>query len=113
MEDIQANEKKSAKRKMIKDLSNEDIGNSVQVVGFIKEIVDESTLLLSDQSGELIVEIEDEELPYEVKDLVCVYAGVEPTMEGELKLKSLFIQDMKGLNFENYKELYELKKDLI
>ena len=113
MEDFQANQKKSAKRMMIKDLSNEDIGNSVQVVGYIKKIMDQSTLLLTDQTGDLTIEIDNEELPYEVNDLICVYAEVEPTMEGELKLKGLFIQNMKGLNFENYKEIYELRKDLI
>ena len=98
---------------MIKDLSNEDIGNSVQVVGYIKEIIDQTSFLLTDKTGELMVENENENFPYKKDDLINVYAIIEPTMEGELKLKSQFIQNMSGLNFENYTKIYELKKDLI
>jgi uncharacterized protein YdeI (BOF family) len=113
VEDVQANEKSSAKRIMIKDLSNQDIGNSVQVVGYINEITDPTSFLLTDKTGELMVENENKKLPYKKDDLINVYAMVEPTMEGELKLKSQFIQNMSGLNFENYTKIYELKKDLI
>ena len=113
MEDLQPNEKSSAKRIMIKDLSNEDLGNNVQVVGYIKDIIDQSSFFLTDKTGELRVENESEEFPYKTNDLINVYAVVEPTMEGELKLKSQFIQNMKDLNFENYIKIYEIKKDLI
>ena len=113
MEDVQPNEKSSAKRIMIKDLSNEDLGNNVQVVGYIKDIIDQSSFSLTDKTGELIVENKSEEFPYKTNDLINVYAVVEPTMEGELKLKSQFIQNMKDLNFENYIKIYEIKKDLI
>ena len=51
MEDVQGNEKSSAKRVMIKDLNNEDIGNSVQIVGYVKEILDQSSFLLTDKTG--------------------------------------------------------------
>ena len=113
MEDVQANEKTSAKRMMIKDLSNQDIGNSVQVVGYINEITDQTSFLLTDKTGELMVENENKNFHYKKDDLINVYAVVEPTMEGELKLKNQFIQNMSGLNFENYTKIYELKKDLI
>lgn len=113
MEDIKADEKRSAKRVMIKDLSNEEIGNNVQVIGHIKEIIDQSSFLLTDTTGELTVEMESGATPFKVNDLINVYALAKPTMEGEIKLEGLFIQDMKGLNFENYKKIYDLKKGLI
>ena len=113
MEDVQGNEKSSAKRVMIKDLNNEDIGNSVQIVGYVKEILDQSSFLLTDKTGELMVEYENDTLPYKKNDLINVYGLVQPTMEGELKLKSQFIQNMNDLNFRNYTKIYELKKDLI
>ena len=113
MEDVQGNEKSSAKRVMIKDLNNEDIGNSVQIVGYVKEILDQSSFLLTDKTGELMVEYERDTLPYKKNDLINVYGLVQPTMEGELKLKSQFIQNMNDLNFRNYTKIYELKKDLI
>ena len=113
MEDVQGNDKNSAKRIMIKDLNNEDIGNNVQVVGYVKEILDQSSFLLTDKTGELMVEYESDTLAYKKNDLISVYALVQPTMEGELKLKCQFIQNMNDLNFENYTKIYELKKDII
>ncbi len=113
MEESQPNEKNSAKRMMIKDLRNEDIGNSVQILGYIKEITDQTSFVLTDKTGELRVELENENFSYQKDDLINVYAVIEPTMEGELKLKSQFIQNMNGLNFANYTKIYELKKDLI
>ena len=73
MEDVQANEKTSAKRMMIKDLSNQDIGNSVQVVGYIKEITDQTSFLLTDKTGELMVENENKNFHYKKDDLINVY----------------------------------------
>jgi hypothetical protein len=105
--------KKSYKRVMIKDASREDLGNNVQVLGYVKKGSESESILLNDNTGEIEVVIKNLEFPFQENHLINVFAEVKPTMEGERKLIAHFFQNMEGLNFDHYKKLYEMKKELI
>jgi uncharacterized protein YdeI (BOF family) len=113
MEENKDKLKTSAKRVMIKDLEQVEIGSSIQIMGFVKGNIEGQKIILDDKTGEITIHIKKLKFPFKTGDIVNVFANVKPTMEGEKKLEALFFQDMTGLNFEHYQTLYEMKKELI
>ena len=112
MEENRDNQKISAKRVMIKDLKEMEIGSQVQIIGFVKGNI-EGNIILDDRTGEITINIKKLKFPFKKDDLVNVFAMVKPTMEGEKKLEAIFFQDMSNLNFDHFQKLYDLKKELI
>jgi uncharacterized protein YdeI (BOF family) len=101
-------ELQSAKQRMIKDTKIED--KRVQITGYVKDLVDEEQFVLSDNTGDIGVDIKNIEFSFKENDLVNVIGDI--VKEGnEIKmLRAEIIQDKSQLNFEYYKKLYELKK---
>ncbi|MHA1372808.1 MAG: hypothetical protein ACTSR7_00790 [Promethearchaeota archaeon] len=112
MEENRDNQKISAKRVMIKDLKNMEIGSQVQIIGFVKGNIEEN-IILDDRTGEITINIKKLKFPFKTDDLVNVFAIVKPTMEGEKKLEAIFFQDMSNLNFDHFQKLHDMKKELI
>ena len=100
-----------ARQRMIKDLKEDDL--RVQITGYIDAIDDNVSFLLQDGTGKIKVRIENVEFTFMKQDLVNVIGnikyqeGVDPELEADI------IQNMKNLNFEYYKKLYEIKKEFI
>ncbi|TFF97446.1 MAG: hypothetical protein EU541_08215 [Promethearchaeota archaeon] len=106
-------ENQFAKQKVIQDITNEDV--RVQVNGYIKNIQDDNAFILDDKSGELKVDLESLETPFEYEkgDLVKVIGDLRITTSGEKILNGEIILDISGLNFKYYQKLYQLKKDIL
>ena len=100
-----------AKQRMIKDLKEED--QRVQITGYIAEIDDEKSFLLEDGTGKIKVLREGVEFSCSKDDLVNVFGELSYKEDKERVLEAKIIQDMKGLNFEYYKKLYEIKKQYL
>ena len=98
---------------MIKDLEKMDVGSQVQIIGFVKETIEEENIILDDRTGEIEISIKNLKFPFKTDDLVNVFAMVKPTMEGEKKLEAIFFQDMSNLNFEHFQKIYDMKKEWI
>ncbi|MBY9005026.1 MAG: hypothetical protein KGD73_13700 [Candidatus Lokiarchaeota archaeon] len=112
MEDNRGNKKVSAQRVMIKDLEKMDIGSLVQIMGFVKEKIDEY-INLDDKTGEITINIKKLKFPFKKGELVNVFTKIKPTMDGEKQFEAVFFQDMSNLNFEHFQKLYDMKKELI
>ncbi|MFO8019131.1 MAG: hypothetical protein R6U96_10880 [Promethearchaeia archaeon] len=101
-----------AKQKIIKDLTTDDL--KVQITGYI-ENKDRNDLILNDKTGRIRVNYEDA-VGYveniQKKDLVNIIGELNIDMDGEKSIKAQIIQDMKNLNFEYYKKLYKIKKEI-
>jgi len=102
-------ESKFALQRTIIDIKNTD--ERIQVTGYIKKIEGER-LILDDETGNLIVDISDVDFQFKKDDLVNVFGDLEIKVSGEKNLKADIIQDMGNLNFNYYKQLYEMKKQL-
>jgi uncharacterized protein YdeI (BOF family) len=100
-----------AKQRMIKDLKEED--QRVQITGYIDEIEEEKSFLLEDGTGKIKVLGERVKFSYSKDDLVNVFGQLSYKEDKERVLEAEIIQDMKGLNFEYYKKLYEIKKQYL
>lgn len=100
-----------AKQRMIKDLKEED--QRVQITGYISEIEEEKSFLLEDGTGKIKVLREGVEFYCSKDDLVNVFGELSYKEDKERVLEAKIIQDMKGLNFEYYKKLYEIKKQYL
>ena len=98
----------SARQRIIKDIKSDD--ERIQVTGYVKELKGNELFILDDESGEISVNIQNVDFTFEENDLVNVIGDLSIDMDGEKSLVAEFIQDMKELNFEYYKTLYELKK---
>lgn len=104
-------ETKPAIQRMIKDIREDD--KNVQITGYIDEIEDQSSFLIQDGTGKLDVHAEKIDLSYSKGDLVNVIGELSYGEDNKRILNAFIIQNMKGLNFEYYKQLYEIKKQYL
>jgi hypothetical protein len=97
-------------QRMIVDVKSSD--NRVQITGYVKEIVENDYIILSDKIGEIKVDIKIVDFPFKKNDLINVIGELNITVGGEKEVGAEIIQDKKNLNFEYYQKLYEIKKEL-
>jgi uncharacterized protein YdeI (BOF family) len=102
-----------ATQRMIADIRNDDV--KIQVRGYIKDLQNGKSFRLDDKTGELKVEFKAEEISFDYKDgdLVNVIGDLRIITSGEKILEAEIIQDMSGLNFEDYQKIYRLKKEIL
>jgi len=100
--------KQSAKQRAIKDIRNDDV--RIQVTGYIKDSSEPGTKILSDNTGQITVNIKNVDFSYKKNDLINVIGELLINMDGGKTIVAEIIQDMTNLNFEYYQKLYELKK---
>ncbi|MFX0031911.1 MAG: hypothetical protein ACFE8E_03885 [Candidatus Hodarchaeota archaeon] len=105
------NEHQYAKQRMIKDITEEDV--RIQVTGYFKERIDNDIIVLDDQTGDIMVNLKDVDFKFKKNDLINVIGDLNIKVNGEKELEADIIQDMNNLNFEYYKKIYEIKKELI
>ena len=103
-------EKQYAKQRMIKDITVED--TCIQVTAYVKEILDDNFIILDDKTGELKVNLKDAEFAFNKDDLINIIGFLNINLDGEKELEAEIIQDMTNLNFNYYRKIYEIKKDL-
>jgi uncharacterized protein YdeI (BOF family) len=100
-----------AKQRIIKDIGIDD--ERIQVTGYIKTRIDDNNIVLEDKTGEIKVNIISiENFSFKEKDLINVIGDLEFHSTGEKHIIADIVQDMNKLNFEYYKKLYQLKKEL-
>lgn len=104
-------EMKPAIQRMIKDIKEDD--KKVQITGYIDDMENETSFLLQDGTGKLRVHAENMNLSYSTGDLINVTGELDHGDNNELVLSAVIIQNMEGLNFEYYKQLYEIKKQYL
>ncbi|MFX1390543.1 MAG: hypothetical protein ACFE9Z_10805 [Promethearchaeota archaeon] len=100
-----------ARQRIVKDISIED--ERIQITGYIKSKINDTQILLDDKTGEIkvnIVSIED--FSFKENDLINVIGDLEFKSSGEKLINADIVQDMNKLNFEYYRKLYEIKKEL-
>ena len=98
----------SAPQRIIKDIRNDDV--RIQVTGYIREPIEQDSLILEDRTGDITVNIKNVEFTFKKDDLINVIGELVISMDGGKTLVAQIIQDMNNLNFEYYLKLYELKK---
>ncbi len=97
-------------QRIIKDIRNDDI--NVQVVGHVKEIVENEHFFLVDKTGKIKVITTDLTYDFKENDLINVLGNLNINIDGEKVIHAQIIQDMNKLNYTYYQKLYELKKEL-
>ncbi|UCD00894.1 MAG: hypothetical protein JSV23_08400 [Promethearchaeota archaeon] len=101
----------SAKQRIIKDIAIDD--DRIQVTGYIKSKINDNHIVLDDKTGEISVNIIGiDDFNFKENDLINVIGDLELQSSGEKLINADIIQDMNKLNFEYYRKLYELKKEL-
>jgi uncharacterized protein YdeI (BOF family) len=98
----------SAKQRIIKDIRENDA--LIQVTGYVKNLIENDSFILDDNSGKISVDIKNVDFPYNENDLINVFGELDTKMDGEKIMIAKIIQDMNKLNFGYYLKLYELKK---
>ncbi len=104
-------EKQYAKQRMIKDITVED--SRIQVTAYVKEILDDNFIILDDKTGEIKVNLKDEDFAFNKDDLINIIGFLNINFDGEKEIEAEIIQDMTNLNFDYYQKIYEIKKNLI
>jgi uncharacterized protein YdeI (BOF family) len=99
-----------AAQRIIQDIKSSD--SRVQIIGFIKDIVDDDHIILKDKSNDIKIDIKNVDLIYQKEDLINVIGELNINMAGEKEIEAEIIQDKKNLNFDYYLKLYEIKKEL-
>jgi len=100
-----------AKQRIIKNIGIND--ERIQVTGYIKSKINDTHILLDDKTGEISVNIIGiDNFNFKENDLINVIGNLELQSSGEKVINADIIQDMNKLNFEYYRKLYELKKEL-
>jgi len=97
-------------QRMINDVKNTDI--RVQITGYVKEIVEKDYIILNDKTGDIKVDIKGVEFSFKNNDLINIIGELNINVGGEKEIGAEIIQDKENLNFEYYKKLYEIKKEL-
>ncbi|MHA2390376.1 MAG: NirD/YgiW/YdeI family stress tolerance protein [Promethearchaeota archaeon] len=98
----------SAKQRIIKDIRENDA--LIQVTGYVKNLIENDSFILDDNSGNISVDIKNVDFPHNENDLINVFGELDTKMDGEKIMIAKIIQDMNKLNFGYYLKLYELKK---
>jgi len=99
-----------AAQRIIQDIKSSD--SRVQIIGFIKDIVDDDQIILNDKSNDIKIDIKKVYFPFQKDDLINVIGELNINVEGEKEIEAEIIQDKKNLNFDYYLKLYEIKKEL-
>ena len=97
-------------QRMINDVKNTD--NRVQIMGYVKDVVENDYLILNDKTGDVKVDIKGIEFSYKNNDLINIIGELNIDTGGEKEIAAEIIQDKKNLNFEYYQKLYDIKKEL-
>jgi uncharacterized protein YdeI (BOF family) len=101
----------AAIQRTIKDIKNSD--TRIQIMGFVKEIVENDYIILNDKTEELKIDIQAVEYPFQKNNLINVIGKLNIKLKGEKEVEAEIIQDKSNLNFEYYLKLYEIKKELL
>ncbi len=99
-----------AAQRIIQDIKSSD--SRVQIIGFIKDLVDDDHIILKDKSEEIKIDIKKVDFTFQKDDLINVIGELNINMAGEKEIEAEIIQDKKNLNFDYYLKLYEIKKEL-
>jgi len=99
-----------ATQRIIQDIKSSD--SRVQIIGFIKDIVDKDHIILKDKSTNISVDIKKVDFTFQKEDLINVIGELNINIEGEKEIEAEIIQAKKNLNFDYYLKLYEIKKEL-
>jgi len=97
-------------QRMIIDVKNTD--TRVQIMGYVKDIVENDYIILNDKAGDIKVDIKKIDFSYKKNDLINTIGELNISTGGEKEIIAEIIQDKKNLNFEYYQKLYEIKKEL-
>ena len=97
-------------QRMINDVKNTD--NRVQIIGYIKEVVENDYIILNDKAGDIKVDIKKVDFSYKKNELINIIGELSISSGGEKEIIAEIIQDKKNLNFEYYQKLYDIKKEL-
>lgn len=103
-------ELQSAKQRIIKDIKIEDL--RIQIIGYVKKVLDNNFILLNDKTGEIKVNLRDLDFKFKENDLINIIGDLNITTKGDMELIADIVQDMNNLNFKYYIKLYELKKEI-
>ncbi|TES97417.1 MAG: hypothetical protein E3J90_06950 [Promethearchaeota archaeon] len=99
-----------AAQRIIQDIKSSD--SRVQIIGFIKDLVDDDHIILKDKVNDIKIDIKKVDFPFQKDDLINVIGELNINMAGEKEIEAEIIQDKKNLNFDYYLKLYEIKKEL-
>ena len=99
-----------AAQRIIQDIKSSD--GRVQIIGFIKDLVDDDHIILKDKSNDIKIDIKNVDFTFQKEDLINVIGELNINMAGEKEIEAEIIQDKKNLNFDYYLKLYEIKKEL-
>ncbi len=99
-----------ATQRIIQDIKSSDA--RVQIIGFIKDIVDDDHIILKDKSTIIKIDIKKVDFAFQEEELINVIGELNINVEGEKEIEAEIIQDKKNLNFDYYLKLYEIKKEL-
>lgn len=99
-----------AAQRIIQDIKSSD--SRVQIIGFIKDFVDDDHIILKDKVNDIKIDIKKVDFPFQKDDLINVIGELNINMAGEKEIEAEIIQDKKNLNFDYYLKLYEIKKEL-
>jgi len=97
-------------QRMINDVKNTDI--RVQIMGYVKDVVENDYIILNDKTGDVKVDIKGIEFLHKKNDLINIIGELNIDTGGEKEIAAEIIQDKKNLNFEYYQKLYDIKKEL-
>jgi len=103
-------ELQSAKQRTIKDVKNDDF--RIQIIGYVKKVLDNNYFLLTDKTGEIKVNLKDLDFKFKENDLINVIGDLNINTKGEMEFTPDIVQDMNNLNFKYYIKLYDLKKEI-
>lgn len=103
-------ELQSAKQRIIKDIKNDDF--RIQIIGYVKKVLDNNFILLTDKTGEIKVNLKDLDFEFKENDLINVIGDLNINTKGEMEFSADIVQDMNNLNFKYYIKLYDLKKEI-
>jgi len=102
--------RENAAQRIIQDIKSSD--SRVQIIGFIKDLVDDDHIILKDKSNDIKIDIKKVDFSFQKDDLINVIGELNINMAGEKEIEAEIIQDKKNLNFDYYLKLYEIKKEL-
>jgi len=97
-------------QRMINDVKNTD--NRVQIIGYVKDVVENDYIILNDKAGDIKVDIKKVDFSYKKNELINIIGELSISSGGEKEIIAEIIQGKKNLNFEYYQKLYEIKKEL-
>ena len=100
-----------AAQRIIKDIKSDDV--LIQITGHIKDIVEDDNIILTDGTGDIKINLQNVDYDFKLNDLINVIGELNYSVKGLKSIDAQIVQDMKNLNFQYYRKLYELKKELL